>query len=124
VVALEPDNGTAMSIIVAALAALGETERAKEWAERAMLLDPENMNLRYNVACTLVLELREFDAALDLLEPVFKQVRIDSVNWAHSCPARRALPNGPALHCRGVAGADGERRTLGVRLTAGLGRMR
>ena len=123
-VALEPDNGTAMSIIVAALAALGETERAKEWAERAMLLDPENMNLRYNVACTLVLELREFDAALDLLEPVFKQVRIDSVNWAHSCPARRALPNGPALHCRGVAGADGERRTLGVRLTAGLGRMR
>ena len=122
--ALEPDNGTAMSIIVAALAALGETERAKEWAERAMLLDPENMNLRYNVACTLVLELREFDAALDLLEPVFKQVRIDSVNWAHSCPARRALPNGPALHCRGVAGADGERRTLGVRLTAGLGRMR
>ena len=123
-VALEPDNGTAMSIIVAALAALGETERAKEWAERAMLLDPENMNLRYNVACTLVLELREFDAALDLLEPVFKQVRIDSVNWAHSCPARRALPNGPALHCRGVTGADAERRTLGVRLTAGLGRMR
>jgi len=82
VVALEPDNGTAMSIIVAALAALGETERAKEWAERALLLDPDNLNLRYNFACTLVLELHEFDAALDLLEPVFERVRLDAVNWA------------------------------------------
>jgi len=37
----------------------------KEWAERALLLDPDNLNLRYNFACTLVLELHEFDAALD-----------------------------------------------------------
>jgi adenylate cyclase len=86
IVALEPDNGSAMSYAVGALAALGEAERAKEWAERALLLDPDNLNLRYNLACTLVLELHEFDAALDLLEPAFAKLRIEAVNWAKTDP--------------------------------------
>ena len=37
---LEPDNGSAMGYAVGALAALGESERAKERAQRALLLDP------------------------------------------------------------------------------------
>jgi len=95
VVALEPDNGSAMSNIVAALAALGETERAKEWAERAMLLDPDNLNMRYNFACTLVLELHDFEAALDLLEPLFEKVRIEAVNWAKADPDLDAIRDHP-----------------------------
>ena len=86
IVALEPDNGSAMSFGVGALAALGETERAKEWTERALLLDPDNLNMRYNFACTLVLELREFEAALDLLEPVFENMLIEAVTWAKTDP--------------------------------------
>ena len=35
-----------------ALATLGEPERAKEWINRALLIDPDNMNARYNFACT------------------------------------------------------------------------
>jgi adenylate cyclase len=81
VVALEPDNGSAMSFLVGALATLGEVERAKEWIARATLLDPENRNMQYNFACTLVLDLHEFDAALDLIEPLMEKVRMDSVNW-------------------------------------------
>ena len=65
--------------IVAALAALGEAERAKEWIERATLLDPDNLNMRYNFACTLVIELHEFEAALDLLAPVFENMRPDAL---------------------------------------------
>jgi adenylate cyclase len=86
IVALEPDNGSAMSYAVGALAALGEAERAKEWAERALLLDPDNLNLRYNFACTLVLELHEFEAAINLLEPAFEKLRIEAVNWAKTDP--------------------------------------
>jgi adenylate cyclase len=85
-VALEPDNGSAMSNVVSALAALGEVERAKEWIERATLLDPDNLNMRYNFACTLVLELREFEGAIDLLAPAFEKVRMDALNWAKSDP--------------------------------------
>jgi adenylate cyclase len=86
IVALEPDNGSAMSYAVGALAALGEAERAKEWAERALLLDPDNLNLRYNLACTLIIDLHEVEAALDLLGPAFEKLRIEAVNWAKTDP--------------------------------------
>jgi adenylate cyclase len=81
IVASEPDNGSAMSMGVSALAALGEGERAKEWVERALLLDPDNRNMRYNLACTLVVYLRDFEAALDMLEPMFTTIGFESLNW-------------------------------------------
>jgi adenylate cyclase len=86
IVALEPDNGSALGFAVGALGALGEAERAKEWAERAILLDPDNVNLRYNFACTLIVDLREFDAALDLLGPRFEQMPIEVLNWVKADP--------------------------------------
>src|SRR5262249_9942801 len=46
-IAAEPDHGSAMGHGAGILAMLGEVDRAKEWAERAMLLDPENSNLQY-----------------------------------------------------------------------------
>ena len=95
IVAQEPDNGSAMGYGVGALAALGEVERAKEWAERALLLDPDNLNLRYNFACTLVLELQEYEAALDLLEPAFVRFQIEAVNWARTDPDLDAIRDHP-----------------------------
>jgi adenylate cyclase len=86
IVAQEPDNGSAMSQAIGALSVLGEVERAKEWAERAMLLDPDNLNLRYNIACSFVADLREFDAAIDLLEPAFQQLRAEAINWSRIDP--------------------------------------
>ena len=99
-VAMEPDNGSAISHMVAALAALGETKRAKEWAERALQLDPDNLNLRYNFACTLVLELHEHEAALDLLEPLLTKAVVEAVNWIKFDPdldAIRAHPRFMAM---------------------------
>ena len=65
---------------VTALAALGEAERAKEWAQRSLLLDPDNPNLKYNLACGLI-ELGETDWALDLLEPVLAIAQPEGVRW-------------------------------------------
>jgi adenylate cyclase len=86
IVAMEPDHGSAMGFGVGALAALGEAERAKEWAERAILLDPDNINLRYNFACSLIVDLHEYDAALDLLAPRFESMGIEVLNWVKSDP--------------------------------------
>jgi adenylate cyclase len=86
IVAVEPDNGSALGFAVGALAALGEAERAKEWAERALLLDPDNMNLRYNFACTLITDLHDFEAALDMLRPRFETMPIEVLNWVKSDP--------------------------------------
>jgi TolB-like protein/Tfp pilus assembly protein PilF len=81
VLAVEPDNGSATSFGVTALAVLGEAERAKEWAERALLLDPDNNNMRYNFACTFILLLGDVDAGLDLLGPVLERYGIEHINW-------------------------------------------
>jgi adenylate cyclase len=82
IVAVEPDNGSAMSFIVTALAALGEVERAKDWIERAMLLDPNNRNMAYNFACTLASNFRDAEGALDVLEPLFEHIGLQGLNWA------------------------------------------
>jgi adenylate cyclase len=55
------------------LALVGESARAREWVQRALLLDPDNLNMRYNVACTLIY-LGDSDEALDTLDPWFKTV--------------------------------------------------
>ena len=67
IIAQEPDHGRAIGFGVYALTSLRERERAKEWAERAMLLDPDNSNMKYNIACAMV-KLGEADMALDTLE--------------------------------------------------------
>ena len=49
----EPDNGLALGYVVMSLCTLGQAERAKDLAKRAMLLEPDNLTMRYNFACGL-----------------------------------------------------------------------
>jgi adenylate cyclase len=57
-----------------ALAALGEGDRAKARMERALLIDPSNFNMRYNFACAISVYLKDKEAALDMLGPVFDTI--------------------------------------------------
>lgn len=66
----DANNGTVTGYSAYALAALGETERSKQRMARALLIDPDNLNMRYNFACALSVHLKETDAAIDMLEPV------------------------------------------------------
>jgi adenylate cyclase len=70
----EPTNGSAIANGAYALAILGEEDRAREWIERALLLDPENLTMLYNLACTLTVALHDDEAALDVLQPYFERV--------------------------------------------------
>jgi adenylate cyclase len=81
IVAQDPVNGSAMSFAITALAALGEVERVREWTSRALLLDPDNLNMRYNFACMHIVELHDHDTALDLLEPLFASVGAEALAW-------------------------------------------
>ena len=76
----EPDHGLAIGWGVSALVALKNVERAKEWTERAMLLEPDNLNLRYNLACGMV-SLGEHTLAIDLLEPVLALAQPANLRW-------------------------------------------
>ena len=69
VLAQDRGNGAAMAYGAGALAVLGEADRARDWIQRALLVDPDNMGMRYNLACNLSMTLHDTDAALDLLGP-------------------------------------------------------
>jgi len=63
----DPSNGAALGIGAGGLAILGQADRAKEWIERALLIDPDNLNMRYNFACVLATYLKQHDEAVALL---------------------------------------------------------
>jgi adenylate cyclase len=74
-IAKEPTNGPALAMGANALCMFGDTERARDWIGRALLLDPDNLSMRYNLACSLALELNDPDGALNALEPYFERVK-------------------------------------------------
>jgi adenylate cyclase len=74
--AKDPTNGAALAAGASSLIMMGETERGKDWTQRALLLDPWNLSIRYNVACSLTFRNSDPDGALELLEQYFE--RIDS----------------------------------------------
>jgi adenylate cyclase len=51
------------------------------WIERALLLaPPDDINLRYNLACEMA-GLGDVDRALDLLEAVFEKCQSETIPW-------------------------------------------
>jgi adenylate cyclase len=66
-------NGAAVAAGAASLGALGQAERAREWSRRALLLDPENLHMRYNLACGLIY-LGANDEAMDIFANWFATV--------------------------------------------------
>jgi adenylate cyclase len=76
--ASEATNGSAIANGAQALATLGEADRAREWIERGLLLDPDNLAMRYNLGCTLTVSLHDDAAAMDVLQPYFETVNTAS----------------------------------------------
>ena len=46
---------------------------ASEWIDRALLLDPDNLNMRYNFACILAATFDDLDRAVEMLAPVLSR---------------------------------------------------
>jgi adenylate cyclase len=74
VLAHDQNNSGVIAYSVYALAVQGEDERAKARMNRAMLIDPDNFNMRYNFACALNMQLKDKEAALEMLEPLFASI--------------------------------------------------
>jgi adenylate cyclase len=66
-------NASALGVSAAALTILGELGRAKERIQRAMVVDPDNINMPYNFACMLANWVGDIDGALNMLEPMMSR---------------------------------------------------
>jgi adenylate cyclase len=64
---LHPENPRPAYLGAAALATLGEKDRAKEWVSRALAIDPDDVLTQYNSACVYPV-LGDIERAFDLLE--------------------------------------------------------
>jgi adenylate cyclase len=103
ILADEPDHSGALGFLVTSLAGLGQAERAREWTRRALLFDPDNARLHYNLACAMA-RLRDADSAVDLIEPWIDKVSRGWVLWMqrdNSLDPVREHPRFVALMARG-----------------------
>ena len=69
--------------------ALGQTARARDWAETALALSPDDTSTRYNVACFYA-TIGETEKSLDLLEN-----SISSRSWIENDPHVDSLRDHP-----------------------------
>jgi adenylate cyclase len=91
----DPGNGAALGIVAGGYAALGQADRAREAIDRAMLLDPDNLNMRYNFACVLAAHLNDRDGALNLLERSLAETRGQQVRFAETDPDFDSIRDDP-----------------------------
>jgi adenylate cyclase len=103
--AQDPNNGSALSMGNGALAALGQADRAKEWTARAMIVDPDNLNMRYNIACAFILDLQDNETALDIVEPALAKFGKERLAHAKIDPDLDAVRDHPRFKAM-IAAAD------------------
>ena len=75
-----PESSDPAQLGACALAGLGEYERAREWTARALAIDPDDNQARYNAAGCYAL-LGDADSAFDILEGYLKDVGTDMKLW-------------------------------------------
>lgn len=75
----EQDNTNALAFGVSALVRLGEIDRARDWAELILLLEPES-NAVYNTSCGMA-KAGEHELALELLAKVLRTIGLEGFLW-------------------------------------------
>jgi len=109
-VAHDASNGAALGYGAISLAVLGDPVRAREWIDRALMIDPENNTMRYNLACSLATYLKDTDAAIELLGPYFERVSVSELKHCGADPDMDPLRDNPRFQEMAAA--------AGVRLSA------
>ena len=86
VLVADPDNGAALAFGAMAHAFLGNRDRAREWIERSLLVDPDNLQMRYNLAWGLNRIFDDPEAAIEMLRPVMDGAGANIIRLAANDP--------------------------------------
>ncbi|MGH8281611.1 MAG: tetratricopeptide repeat protein [Gammaproteobacteria bacterium] len=91
----DQNNSSALVYSSYALASLGEAERAKARMNRAIVIDPDNWDMRYNFACALNCHLKDKEAALEMLKPLFGKITGSFLRYLKADPDLESLHADP-----------------------------
>jgi adenylate cyclase len=105
VLARDQNNSGVMAYSAVALGALGEGDRAKARMNRALLIDPDNWDMRYNFACALNTYLHDKEAALQMVMPLFAAVTYPLLRYLKGDPDLATLQDDPRFQAT-VAAAE------------------
>lgn len=73
VLAQDPDNGTALIFSALAFAANGDLDRAKQWIDRALMLDSDNQFMRFNMAMGQIVFFNDKEAAIETIKQALEK---------------------------------------------------
>jgi adenylate cyclase len=110
----DPSNGAALGILAGGYALIGEVEKTREWIDRALLIDPDNLNMRYNFACILAGHLRDKEEALKMLHGTLSRAGEYQVRIAETDPDFDAIRDDPRFEQM----IDAAKKRLGIVKTA------
>jgi adenylate cyclase len=112
ILARDQNNSSALVYSAYALASLGEGERAKVRMNRAIVIDPDNWDMRYNFACALNRYLKEKESALEMLAPLFGQITGSFLRYLKADPDLESLHDDPRYQAM-VAAAEARLEATG-----------
>ena len=95
VLSANPDNGAALAFGAMSLASLGNVDRARDWIERSLLVDPDNLQMRYNLAWGLNKVFGDGEAAIEMLRPVMAHAGANIIRLAANDPNLDNLRDDP-----------------------------
>ena len=93
--ARDQNNSGIVAYSAYALTALGEGEKAKARMNRALLIDPDNWNMRYNFACALCAYLKDREAALEMMKSLTESATRPLLEYVKADPDFEPLHNEP-----------------------------
>ncbi|WEK46803.1 MAG: TIR domain-containing protein [Candidatus Andeanibacterium colombiense] len=102
-VASDPGNAAAMATGAYALAALGDGARAKEWISRALMFDPDNLSMRYNLGCAQAVFLGDKEGAIATLELFFENANPTQLQHSQVDPDMNFLKDDPRFEAMSEA---------------------
>src|SRR5574340_1037762 len=91
----DQSNAGVIAYSANALGALGEGDRAKARMNRAMLIDPDNWNMRYNFACALSVYLKDTGATLKMVKSLLETATEPLLDYMRADPDFDHLHNDP-----------------------------
>ena len=92
--ARHPENPRPAYLGAGGLAILGEIDRAREWAARALVIDPDDVLTQYNGACFYAI-VGDYDRSIDILIGVLPRVGKQTKDWVRNDSDLKPLKTHP-----------------------------